>query len=63
MEETTQKNGALWFLGAQGLFLVMIFVALTVYPGSPTIAVTLIGIIVAGMIYCGWRGFTALWKK
>jgi hypothetical protein len=63
MSEPKQASGVGWLLLTQGLLGVLIYVALSIYPRSRSIAMALGLFIVIGMFYSGWRGIKTIWGK
>ncbi len=62
MNETKGGIGAGWLLMTQLLLGVIIYLAIAVYPSSPTGALVLIFFICVGMLYCAWRGLKGIWN-
>ncbi len=63
MSEPKQGNGVGWLLFTQGLLVVLIYIGLSIYPRSRSIALALSLFIVIGMLYSGWRGIKSIWGK
>ncbi len=53
-----------WYLLVTHVLLgAIFFVAMTLYPTSPKVALTLIYLLVMGLLYCGVKGIKGLWNK
>ena len=63
MSEPKSDMGSRWLLWTQGLLAVLIYVALSIYPRSRSIALALAFFIVIGIVYTGWQGMKDIWKK
>lgn len=63
MKESKKGKGVGNLLFAQLLLGLLIYVAMTVYPIDPKVALVLIYILVVGILYFSWRGLKGLWEK
>lgn len=62
MKESKKGKGVGSLLIAQLLLGVLLYIAVTVYPIDPKIALVLIYILILGILYFSWRGLKRLWK-
>ncbi|HZR45307.1 MAG TPA: hypothetical protein VFA47_01290 [Candidatus Manganitrophaceae bacterium] len=62
MKESKKGKGVGSLLIAQLLLGVLIYIAVTVYPIDPKIALILIYILILGILYFSWRGLKRLWR-
>jgi hypothetical protein len=62
-EQKQGTEGVKWLLFTQALLVVLIYVAVAIYPNAKDAGLSLGFLILIGMIYSGWRGMRSLWKK
>ncbi len=63
MKESKKGKGVGNILIAQLLLGILIFVAVTVYPSEPKVALTIIYILILGIMFFSWKGLKGLWWK
>lgn len=63
MKESKTGKGVGNILVAQLLLGILIFVAVTVYPSDPKVALTIIYILILGIMFFSWKGLKGLWRK